>query len=195
METPPSRNLAARAGGWSAGHWKRATFGWLAFVALMVFLGGWVGTRSLSETDMASGGAGRAERILASAGFNSPASESVLVQSSDVVAADPSFQSAIAVVVQTVALQKDVTNIRNPLETPATQISRDGHSALIQFDIRGKREDAQDRIQPIMDAVATAQHANPGFRIEEFGYASANHTLSRVYNEDFAKAEKLSIPL
>ena len=40
----------------------------------------------------------------------------------------------------------------------------------------------------------TAQHANPSFRIEEFGYASANHVLSHVYNEDFAKAEKLSIP-
>ena len=194
METTPSRNPAARAGGWSARHWKRATFGWLAFVALMVFVGGWVGTRSISEADMASGEAGRAQRILANAGFNTPASESVLVQSPDLVATHPSFQSAIAVVVQTVALQRDVTNIRNPLETPATQISRDGHSALIQFDIRGKREDAQDRVQPIMDAVATAQHANPSFRIEEFGYASANHVLSHVYNEDFAKAEKLSIP-
>jgi uncharacterized membrane protein YdfJ with MMPL/SSD domain len=195
MKTPPSRNLAARAGGWSARHWKRATFGWLAFVALAVFLGGWVGTRSLTEADMGSGETGRAERILANAGFDSPASESVLVQSPNLDATNPSFQSAIAVVVQTVALQRDVTNIRNPLETPATQISPDGHSALIQFDIRGKREDAKDRVQPIMDAVASAQHANPSFRIEEFGYASSNHVLSHVYDEDFARAEKLSIPL
>lgn len=195
MARSRSRNLAARAGGWSARHWKRATFGWLAFVALAVFVGGWIGTRSLTEADMASAEAGRAERILANAGFDSPASESVLVQSTDLKVTHPSFQSAIAVVVQTVALQKDVTNIRNPLETPATQISRDGHSALIQFDVRGKRGDAQDRIQPIMDAVASAQHANPSFRIEEFGYASSNHVLSHVYNEDFAKAEKLSIPL
>ncbi len=136
---------------------------------------------------MGSGETGRAERILANAGFDSPASESVLVQSPNLKATSPSFQSAIAVVVQTVALQRDVTNIRNPLETPATQISRDGHSALIQFDIRGKREEAQDRVQPIMDAVASAQHANPSFRIEEFGYASSNHVLSHVYDEDFAR--------
>jgi RND superfamily putative drug exporter len=194
METSPSRNLAARAAGWSARHWKRATFGWLLFVALAVFVGGWVGSRALTEAQMGSGEAGRAERILASAGFNSPASESVLVQNRELKATNPSFQSAIAVVVQTVALQENVTNIRNPLETPATQISPDGHSALIQFDIRGKREDSQDRVEPIMDAVATAQHANPSFRIEEFGYASANHVLSHVYDEDFANAEKLSIP-
>ena len=194
MGTPSSQNLAARAGGWSARHWKRAAFGWLAFVALAVFAGGWIGARSLTEADMASGEAGRAERILADAGFNSPASESVLVQNPDLAVTHPSFQSAIAVVVQTVALQRDVTNIRNPLETPATQVSGDGHSALIQFDIRGKRENAQDRVQPIMDAVASAQHANPSFRIEEFGYASANRVLSHVYTEDFAKAETLSIP-
>src|SRR5206468_10622181 len=28
------RNLAARMGGWSAAHWKTATFGWLALVAI-----------------------------------------------------------------------------------------------------------------------------------------------------------------
>jgi uncharacterized membrane protein YdfJ with MMPL/SSD domain len=191
----PGRNLAARAGGWSASHWERATFAWLAFTVAAVFLGGWVGYRSMKEADMASGEAGRAAHILAGAGFDTPATESVLVQNSQLKASDPAFASAIAVVVQMVALQKDVTNIRNPLETPATQVSRDDHSALVQFDIRGKREDAKDKVQPIMDAIATMQHANPSFRIEEFGYASANHVLQKVYDDDFARAERLSIPL
>ena len=88
-----------------------------------------------------------------------------------------------------------MTNIRNPLESPRTQISRDGHSALVQFDIRGKRDDAKGKIEPIMAAVATAQHANPTFRIEQFGFASANHAIQKVYNDDFARAETLSVPL
>jgi uncharacterized membrane protein YdfJ with MMPL/SSD domain len=158
-------------------------------------IGTWVGLKPLADADMASGETARAEHILAGAGFETPASESVLVQSRELTATNPSFQSAIAVVVQTVALQKDVTNIRNPLETPATQISRDGHSALIQFDVRGKRDDAPSKVQPIMDAVASAQHANPSFWIEEFGYASASHVLDHVYGEGFSKAERMSVPL
>ncbi len=189
------RNLAARAGGWSAAHWKRATFGWLALAAAAIVLGSVLGSKPLAEADMASGEAGTAAHILANAGFDTPATESVLIQSRAQKAGDPAFASAIAVVVQTVSLQKDVTNVRNPLLSPRTQISRDGRSALVQFDIEGKRDDAKGKIQPIMDAVSAAQHANPSFRIEEFGYASANHVLQKVYNDDFAKAERLSIPI
>ena len=195
MNPRSSRNLAARAGGWSARRWKLAAFGWLAFAVIAVGVGSQVGGVALSDEDMASGQAGRAARILAGAGFVEPASESVLVQHTEQKATEPGFQSAIAVVVQSVALQRDVTNIRNPLETPATQISKDGHSALVQFDIRGDRDTAEDRVQPVMDAVASAQRANPSFRIEQFGYASANHVLSHVYEEDFSRAEKLSVPI
>ena len=40
---PQHSNLAARMGRWSAGHWKTATFGWLAFVVLAFGIGGAVG--------------------------------------------------------------------------------------------------------------------------------------------------------
>ncbi len=33
-------NLAARMGRWSAGHWKTATFGWLALVVVALAVGG-----------------------------------------------------------------------------------------------------------------------------------------------------------
>jgi uncharacterized membrane protein YdfJ with MMPL/SSD domain len=195
MGTPSSRNLAARAGGWSARHWRRATFGWLVFVAASVVLGTWVGLKPLSDADQASGEAGRAAHILEGAGFNEPATESILVQSSRVRTTQPGFVAAMSQVIQVISRNSNVTNIRNPLLMPVAQISRDDHSALIQFDLKGKREDAQDKVQPIMDAVASVQKANPAFRIEEFGYASANHVLSKVYNEDFGRAEKLSMPL
>ena len=44
-----SRNLAARAGRWSAHHRKKAIFGWLAFVIVAVFIGGSVGTKTLGD--------------------------------------------------------------------------------------------------------------------------------------------------
>jgi uncharacterized membrane protein YdfJ with MMPL/SSD domain len=195
MEEPSSRNLAARAGGWSARHWKRATFGWLLFVVAAVVLGMWVGLRTLSEADQGSGEAGRAARILDGAGFKLPATESVLIQSRTAKVGDPAFVSAIGGVAQMVSLLSDVTNVRNPLLSPATQTSRDGHSALVQFDIKGERGDAMKKVETTMDMVRAVAQANPSFRIEQFGYASANHELENVYNEDFSRAEKLSMPL
>ncbi len=195
MAERQSRNLAARAGGWSAGHWKRATLAWFLFTVAAILIGGALGTRMMKSSDAASGEAARAIRILDSAGFPTPATESVLVQSGDVRASDPSFQSAIAGVVQMVSLDPNVTNVQNPLLSPSTQISRDRHSALVQFELKGKIDDADGKIQPILDRVAAVQRANPSFLIEEFGSASSQHELDKVYNADFANAERLSMPL
>ena len=86
MSPSPIRpgNVAGRAGAFSGRHWKRATFGWLAFAIAAVMLGGSVGAKSLSDSEMASGEAARAERILASAGFNRPAMESVLIRAATI---------------------------------------------------------------------------------------------------------------
>ena len=86
-------NIAARAGRWSAAHWKTATFGWIAFVVLAVVLGGAVGTKTLGEGD-SPGESGRMEKILEE-GFERPAEESVLVQSDSVTVEDPSFADAV----------------------------------------------------------------------------------------------------
>ena len=77
----PSRqtNLAARMGRWSADHWKTATFGWLGFV-VVAFALGMAGSRSIDPNAAGPGESGRMDRIL-EAGFERPASESVLVQS------------------------------------------------------------------------------------------------------------------
>ena len=74
-------NLAARAGRWSARHWKTAVFGWLAFVFVAFALGHVVGTDSLSVDEPGPGESGRVQRILNDE-FEQPAKELVLVQSS-----------------------------------------------------------------------------------------------------------------
>jgi RND superfamily putative drug exporter len=190
-----SSNLAGRAGRWSAAHWKQATFGWLLFAAAAVVLGAAVGEKPLTVAEQTTGESGKAERVLAAAGFKRPATESVLIQSRTLGAGTQSFTSVIAQVAQTVSSNPDVTNVQNPLEKPASQISRDGHSALVQFDIKGDEDKAADKVQPIVDAIAATQKANPDYTIQEFGAASANHVLAQTLKEDFTKAEKLSIPV
>jgi uncharacterized membrane protein YdfJ with MMPL/SSD domain len=193
----PARSIAGRAGALSAIHWKRATIGWLAFAFAAVVLGTAVGARSLTDSEMASGETAKAERILASAGFKTPATESVLIQSRDgsLTVRDPRFLLAIVTVTDQLLNQPNVTNIQDPLRRPASQVSGDLRSALVQFDIMGKEDDAPDKVTPILRAVAHAQKANPDFRIEEFGYASAGHVIDKTFEEDFRHAERLSLPI
>ena len=74
-------NLAGRMGRWSAEHWKTATVVWLLFVVLAVAVGRIAGVVKLQDSEQGTGETARAQRILQDAGFKTPASESVLVQS------------------------------------------------------------------------------------------------------------------
>src|SRR5215218_10756959 len=104
--TEPSKNkstdnLAARAGRWSAQHRKKAIFGWLAFVILAVFIGGSVGTRTLTDEEYGIGESGRADEAWAD---HSPKkdSESVLVQSQNGTRNDsPEYRKVVQSVVTT----------------------------------------------------------------------------------------------
>jgi RND superfamily putative drug exporter len=190
-------NIAGRAGAFSARCWKRATLAWLAFAIAAVVLGVAVGARSLTDSDMASGEAAKAERMLASAGFKTPATESVLIQSRDgsMTVRDPRFLLAMVTVKDQLIIQPNVINIQDPLDRPESQVSRDQRSALVQFDIKGKQDDAADKVAPILRAVAYAQSVHPAFRIEEFGYASSIHASNKVFEQDFRRAETLSLPI
>jgi uncharacterized membrane protein YdfJ with MMPL/SSD domain len=189
-------NIAGRAGRWSAAHWKTATFGWLLFAIAAVVIGSGVGTRLLTDSETASGETARAESILEKANFNDPATESVLVQSRSLTYRDPTFASAVAGVVQTLSGQKDVTNIVSPIEHPTSgQVSDDGHSVLVQFDVKGTADDADAKVAPILKAIEGVQASNPSLKVEEFGQASANKALQDAFNQDLQRAEFTSLPL
>jgi RND superfamily putative drug exporter len=189
------RNLAAWMGRWSASHWKTATFGWLAFVVVAFGLGGMVGTRNIDQNTAGPGESGRMDRIL-QAGFKQPAGERVLIQSRSLRVGTVAFDSAIADVVVGVSKVAAVQNVRSPL-APGNQgqIAKDGHSALVEFDIRGKKDKAVDKIDPVLDSVSAAQRAHPGFFIGEFGDASAQKGVMKSYDDDLANAGVLSLPI
>ena len=190
-------NLAGRAGRWSAAHWKTAFFGWLVFVFVAVFIGMAVGTNKLLDSNAGDGESGRAQKILGSGDFKQPATESVLIQNSKLFPIDPAFKATINDVVARLHKVPEVTSIHSPL-APAVvsqgQTSKDQHSVLVRFDIKGKAEDAHKHVQGALDATAAAQRAHPGFVVEEFGDASARKALDKTLGSDFKRAEKLALP-
>jgi uncharacterized membrane protein YdfJ with MMPL/SSD domain/pimeloyl-ACP methyl ester carboxylesterase len=192
---PTNRNLAARMGRWSANHWKTATFGWLAIVVVAFGIGGMVGIKNPNPNTAGPGESGRMDRIL-HADFKRPAAENVLIQSRTAKAGTPAFDAAVDDVVARVSRVAVVRNVRSPLAPGnADQIAKDGRSALVEFDIRGEIDKALDKVAPVVDAVAAAQAAHPGFFIGEMGDASAPKAVIDQYGKDLAKAGELSLPI
>ena len=181
-------NLAARAGRWSAAHWKTATFGWLAFVLVAVVLGGVVGTKQLGDNDGLPGESGRMAKILDES-FEQPAGETVLVQSGTLTDESPAFKSALGDVTRRVSAVPAVTNVQAP------QVSGDRHSSIVQFDIRGDPEQAVDKIDPVLAAVDEAKAAHPDLSIGVFGEASAEKGIGDSVAKDLERAGLLSLPV
>src|SRR5262249_12132484 len=118
-------NLAARAGRWSAAHWKTATFGWLAPVVVARMVGNAVGTVKLTDTENTSGENARAERMLDDAHIRGNASEHVLISSARVGAASPAFRRAVHDVRTTLAQRPEVAKLQ------PTVVAAGGHAALV----------------------------------------------------------------
>jgi len=188
-------NIAARMGRWSAGHWKTATFGWLALMIVAFAVGGLVGTKSADPNKAGPGESGRMDRIL-DAGFKLPANESVLIQSRSLRAGTPPFDSTVKDVIARVSKVAAVQDVRSPLAPGnAGQISKGKDAALVEFEIRGDKNKAGDKIGPVLKSVAAAQGAHPGFFIGEFGDASASKAVDTVFAQDLKRAGVYSLPL
>src|SRR5450432_773514 len=129
-------NIAARAGRWSAAHWKTATLGWLVLVAATVLLGSAVGTRELTDAEQSTGDTARAEQILADAGIRQPAGESVLVQSRGATVDVSDLRRTVRAVTASLARRPEVTRLRDPVS------SKDGRSTLVEFAMKGPSDSA-----------------------------------------------------
>jgi len=152
-------------GRWSAAHWKTATFGWLAFVAVAFAVGGQVGTKNIDPNTSGPGQSGRMDRIL-DAGFKLPDDESVLIQSGSARAGTPAFDAAVRDVVARISNVAAVQNIKSPLAPGnAGQVAKSGHAALVEFEIQGDKTNAADKLGPVLDSVKEAQRAHPGLFI------------------------------
>ncbi|MET7362999.1 MMPL family transporter [Streptomyces sp. NPDC005562] len=181
------RNLAARLGVWSAHHRKAAVLGWLVFVVLATVIGGGSGMVTASDDEMEVGDSARATKILADADIDEPAGELVMV-----TARTPDgWRDAAADLSKALTATGDVRGLKAPLP------SKDGKDALLRFQIKGDSEDAADRVQPVLDAVAKASDdgARHGIAVHQFGDASSAKQLSDLLADDFKTAEFTAVPL
>jgi uncharacterized membrane protein YdfJ with MMPL/SSD domain len=183
------KGIAARAGHWSATHRKKAIGLWIAFVIVALVGGGAVGQRSLTDAESGVGESRAAEMTLDDKGPKDAATESVLIQSKTATAGSPQFRSA-------------VESVRHLLESSgqfdrveAAKSSSDGHAALVNAELKGDPDDAEETASKTFAAVEQAQRANPGFQIGVAGDGTADKQLSDSIESDFAKAETLSIPI
>ena len=193
----PKKTLAARAGHWSARHRKTAIFGWLAFVVIAFVLGGAIGTQNIKDEDSGNGQSRTADRQVAAADFPKKADEQVLVQAKgDGRATDAGFTLAVKDTAKRLKDTRYVTEVESPLtKGNEGQFSKDGRSALITFSIPGDSNLAEKRVDTSEAAVQAAQKAHPDLRIEQFGDASADKALSASLDNDFKRAETLSLPI
>ncbi|MGQ4400560.1 MMPL family transporter [Streptomyces hayashii] len=189
------RGIAARAGGWSARHRWAAVGVWVLFVVLAMGIGSAAGTVDVKESDQLGGETRTAARIVEDAGIDEPAGETVLIQSKDgaVKATDAEFRAAVTAVVAAVGRTGEVTDVRSPYDTKT--ISKDGRSALVQFDMRGDSDTAGDRVAPVLKAVESVGKEHSSLRIEEIGGASMAKTFDDAFGDDFQQAELSAVPV
>src|SRR5262249_49874360 len=144
------------------------------------------------------GQAHRADEILKHAGFTQSGrlTEIVIVQSKAQAITNPAFQAAVGDVVHTVRPFTTVHNLRWPHGQSAhDQLSRDGHTALVEWDMTGPLKAAEKRIDPLTSAVTGAASRHPGFYIGEAGAVSSDNALTKLFNDQLAQAGERSIPL
>jgi uncharacterized membrane protein YdfJ with MMPL/SSD domain len=196
------RNLAARAGRWSATHRKTAIIGWILFVVLTTVIGGKIGQQNLEPSAMGNGESKRGDMIVADAGFPETIGERVLIQGKGSIKSDdPTVTAAVNDVVSRLDKIDGVQDIESPLNAKhrANTVSKDGRSVVVNFSLPGKYETATDQanLEKIADApvaaVAAVQKAHPELRVEEYGDASTQKALGAQQRADEAKSMQFSL--
>jgi RND superfamily putative drug exporter len=193
-----SNNIAARMGRWSASHWKTAVFGWLAFVVASFAIGNAVKTKQIDPNDVNVGQAHKADVMLRQAGFGQtdPQTEIVLIQGTGITVTSPAFRAAVNDVVRSVAPFTTIKNLRSPLDPAyADQVSRDGRTALVEWQMRGSADVAKTHIDAITAKVAAAADRHPSLYIGEAGSVSSGKAIEKMFGQQLGQAGTRSIPL
>jgi RND superfamily putative drug exporter len=157
-------------------------------------MGRLTGAKQPSDRDEGVGESQRAGQILYDT-FPQNAEEAVLVASPRLTVRDPAFRTAVADVVARMERRPEVTSVDDPLAPAnASRVAPDGHAVLVGLELRGDEDDVADT-QRVLATTAALQRAHPQLRVEQFGDASADQAISQMFDDDFKKAETLSLPI
>src|SRR6201999_1202272 len=92
---------------------------------------------------------------------------------------------------------RGITEIESPLNAKdrVNTVSRDGRSVVVNFTLPGTDEHAERIIDRPLAAVAAAQKAHPGVRVEQFGLTSATKAIAAQDAKDGKKGHAISYGL
>jgi RND superfamily putative drug exporter len=190
------KSVTARAARWSAAHRRAAVLGWLAFVFVAFAIGSAAGVVTMRDQDYGIGDSRQAERTLVKEFPTERAGEQVLIQSRSGALDRAALRAAVADLTARLERVPGVAAIESPLDPAnAGQLSRDGRSALLTFQLTGNPDTAADRVAPALAATAAVQRAHPQLRVGEFGDGSANKAINDRISSDFRRAEFTSLPV
>ena len=156
-----SRNLAARAGRWSAQHRKTAILGWIVFVVLATVVGGRVGLNEIDESAQGSGESKRGDMLIEAAGFPDQSGEQVLIQGRSAGVRRSPRPCATSCAAS--AAIEGITDIESPLTAAdrVNTVSQDGRSVVVNFTLPGTAEHAErSSTQPLAAVAAAAKTAS-----------------------------------
>ena len=196
------KNLAARAGRWSATHRKTAILGWILFVVLATVIGGKIGQNQLKDSASGNGDSKRGAMIVDDAGFAEEIGERVLIQGKGSIKSDdPRVAAAVKDVVNRLEGIKGVKDVESPLNAQqrANTVSKDGRSVLVTFSMPAKTDTKAEleKLETVADAplaaVAAVQKAHPELLVAEHGAASEAKATGPQGRADEAKEMQVSL--
>jgi putative drug exporter of the RND superfamily len=182
---------------WSARHRWTALFLWIAFVAAAIVGGGAVGAKETSNEDETIGASAAADQALFDAEFGDVPSESVLLQNAaggrlDTAAAETALEE----------LDDGLRGLPGVAAVSEPIPSSDGTSQLVEVSLvegtgtdEEQDEGAAGAARDVKEVVTGLAAAHPDLRIEQVGDSTIGDALDKVYEDDFAKAEFLSVPV
>ena len=194
MTSVKEKNFAARMGRWSAENRKKAIFGWIAFVIVSFVIGGALGVKAPKDDQTYVGDSGKAHQLV-DQHFPTENVESIIIKGAG-GASSPAVKSAVDDTIAAISSKPGVYAVDSPFaKGNESQISKDGKSVLVNFKLRGDETAAEESVPAVLTAVDHVQASNKSVFVGEFGGASANKALSKAFEDDFKKAETLSLPI
>jgi uncharacterized membrane protein YdfJ with MMPL/SSD domain len=217
-----AQSVTARIAMWSARHRRAIAIGWVLIV--VVALGTCSAVPADTDIEMeVRGEAGEAldlyqERFgLEETG---EAQEFVIFSQPDLPVDDPAYEETVkGLMAEIQALRVEETevvggttvvsdkrivsgttthyDIGAPREASpfVAQNETGGDVTFAIVDLEGEVEDAEENIDPVLDAVAEAEAASDGFEILIGGDASLNKQVMEIVEEDFGRALILNLPI
>ncbi len=180
-----------RIAAWSIHHPWKAIGAWTLFVALCLAVGfGVTGVRDVDASTGGIGDSGRADKQIAAA-FKTPfIDEQILIRSTGTAAVN---QATLPTVMR--ALRRELGAVKGVEHVGSPILSADQTTAMVQIRLNDTNGEAINSVAAARKAVANVQRTTPGIRLDQTGEASIIAGIDDTVGKDFARAEKLSLPI